>query len=70
VFRMSDALAERVGREAADSPEMQIRTLGELLWGRPLNSDEAEQTLRFADRFGLPALCRVMLNSNEFLYVR
>ena len=68
VFRMADELAARIQREAADPDQLQL--LAELLWARPFSEDELQDSREFSARWGLPALCRVLLNSNEFLYVR
>lgn len=70
VFRMADELAARIQREAGNSDRQQLQLLAELLWSRPLSEDELQGSLAFSANWGLPALCRVLLNSNEFLYVR
>jgi hypothetical protein len=41
-----------------------------LLLGRPPSGDEAAQLLAFAQKYSLAAACRVLVNSNEFLFVR
>jgi hypothetical protein len=69
VLRMADAFAERVIQQAdADAPA-QVRATFRLAYGRDPAADELERLSRFVDDFGLPALCRVVFNSNEFLYV-
>ena len=69
VLRMSDLLAERVKRRVGIEPEEQVRELFLLAYQRRPQPREALLANRFVVQFGLPALCRVILNSNEFLYV-
>jgi hypothetical protein len=69
VLRMADAFAERVRREAGAEAASQVRATCRLAYGREPAVDELEPLSRFVHEFGLPALCRVLFNSNEFLYV-
>lgn len=41
----------------------------DLAFGRPANADEVAAATAFASQHGWPALCRAILNSNEFLFV-
>jgi hypothetical protein len=66
---MADAFAERVAREAGTEQDAQVRACLRLAYGREPAGDEAQQLAGFVREFGLPALCRVVFNSNEFLYV-
>ena len=67
VLRMSDRLAQRVQRERSDRAA-QIRRAWMLVYGRQPDGAEQKAALAFAAKHGLSALCRVLLNSNEFLY--
>jgi hypothetical protein len=67
---MSETLAERVVREGAVSPEDGIRAVQRLTLGRDATPDELQDGAPFVRQHGLAAWCRVLLNSNEFLYVR
>ena len=69
VLRMADAFAERVTREAGIEPDAQVLACWRLAYGREPAADELERLSAFVGEFGLPALCRVAFNSNEFLYV-
>jgi mono/diheme cytochrome c family protein len=69
VLRMADLWAARLEREAGPNPAAQIRRAYQLAFGRDPKSEELALTAAFLQRNGLPALCRVLLNSNEFLYV-
>jgi hypothetical protein len=60
-------LAERVVREAGADRRAQISRSFEILLSRPPKSDELE---KFATYSGsLAGICRVLMDSNEFLYV-
>lgn len=64
------ALAARLRREAgADHPDQQIRRAFVLLVGRRPASEERHAARAFLRKFDLPALARVLLNSNEFIYL-
>ena len=59
-------LAERVARDAGDDPRARISRAFEIVLSRPARPEEAD---RFAKADSLVSVCRVLLNSNEFLYV-
>jgi hypothetical protein len=69
VLRMADRFAERVTREAGGEPADQVRRTFLLIYGRTPDAAERERIEPFVTRHGLAALCRALLNSNEFLYV-
>ncbi len=69
VLRMSQRLAERLVAENGAMPEAQIRGAYELAYSRPASDTDVEVGLRFIKQYGLAAYCRVLFNSNEFLYV-
>jgi mono/diheme cytochrome c family protein len=69
VLRMSDRFAERLKREAGDDVRRQIELAYQLAFVRPPRADEVRQSVSFVREQGLPALCRVIFNSNEFLYI-
>ena len=69
VLRMADAMAARVTVNAGDDPAAQAAAACRLAYAREASPDETVQLAAFVDAHGLPALCRVLLNSNEFLYV-
>ena len=68
-LRMAGRFAARVAREAPGSVENQIARAYDLAFGRRPRPDETAQAARLVRDHGLPALCRVIFNSNEFLYV-
>jgi len=66
VLNAANWLAERVERESPTNP---AQRLGQLCWQRELTASEQVALEEYAQTHGLPALCRVLLNSNEFLFV-
>ena len=69
VLRMSERLAERVQREAGMDVSKQVEWSWRLAYGREADAAELKLAKQFVGQHGLAALCRVMLNSNEFLFV-
>ena len=67
--QQSDLLAKRLEREAADSSS-RINRLFQLINGRDPDNDEKEGALDLVNHSGLPSLCRAMLNSSEWLFIR
>ena len=70
IFRLSDALADRVREHAGDSPERQIAEVYQRVFSRDASETEIRQAVEFTTEHGLSAFCRIALNSNEFLYVQ
>jgi hypothetical protein len=60
-------LAKRVVTEAGADRAAEIRRLYEIVLSRPPNDGEMKSFLEF--RGPLDSLCRVLLNSNEFVYL-
>jgi hypothetical protein len=69
VLRMADRLAERVRGDVGDDAAAQLQRVWRLAYGRSPQESELDVAARFIDRHGLPALCRIAFNSNEFLYI-
>lgn len=70
VFQMADDFANRMQREAGDSPAAQIKLVYLVAYAREAEEPEVQSAALFVGEHGLPSFCRVVLNSNEFLYVR
>lgn len=66
--RQSQHLAERAGRAAANLAG-QIDAAYLFALGREPTTTERERLAAYADKFGLANACRVILNSNEFVFV-
>jgi hypothetical protein len=64
----SQATADRLARE---TPELdaQIEALWQLAYQRRPDAPELAQMRVYVDQHGLAALCRIVFNSNEFLFV-
>jgi hypothetical protein len=69
VFDLAGALAERARQEAGPDFEAQLDRVFLLAYTRHPDPRERALIKPFVERHGLPALCRVLLNSNEFLQV-
>src|SRR5262249_43502547 len=68
MLRHADHLARRL-HALTDVPDGQVRALFELALGRPPSPEEAAEWRDFAAKRGLAEACRLILNSNEFLFV-
>lgn len=60
--------AQRVEKEAGPRPDAQVDRAFRLAFGRSPRAEEREAALALRKEEGLPALCRALLNANEFLY--
>jgi hypothetical protein len=67
-LRMADRLAARVESEAGGL-DQQLARLYDLAFNRTPQAEELTGAKAFVSRHGLAAFCRVVFNSNEFLYV-
>lgn len=68
VVRQAEYLAERLEVEA-DSAESRIVRAYQLVLGRPPRETERTTMVEYAARFGMANACRVLLNTNEFVFV-
>ncbi|MFO1497325.1 MAG: PSD1 and planctomycete cytochrome C domain-containing protein [Verrucomicrobiota bacterium] len=68
VLHHSQRWAERLQRQCP-SCEDQVRAAFQLAYQREPTSAERADAAACAARDGLPALCRILLNSNEYLFV-
>lgn len=73
-FRMARGLAQRVERESggptSGTVAQQVNRAYWIVYGREPAEDETSVAEEFVGRRGLEALCRVLMNSNEFVFVR
>ena len=67
MVRMSEALAARLGAEARGIPAQVSRAV-ELVYQREARLDERPELEAYATRHGLANLCRLLFNTNEFLF--
>ncbi|MFG0332072.1 MAG: DUF1553 domain-containing protein, partial [Maioricimonas sp. JB049] len=69
VLEQSAALAERVQGEVGDDEPAQIGRAYELALGRRPDESELADAGPGVAEYGLAALCRALINSNEFLFL-
>jgi hypothetical protein len=68
VVRMSEHFAERLRKISPDENE-QVKSAARLTFGRSLTAKELSMYTTYAKQHGLENLCRVLFNTNEFLFV-
>jgi hypothetical protein len=68
IVRASEHFAERAAALAEDLPG-QVAAAWELALGRPPTERETAAFASYASRHGLANACRLLLNSNEFMFV-
>ena len=69
VLQQSDRFAARVQQEAGQNPEAQAERAIRLAFGRPASTQEIRSASDLIQSAGLPQLCRILFNTNEFIYV-
>jgi hypothetical protein len=68
VVKQAEHLTERVN-QLANEPRRRIELIYELALNRAPTSEEARDLAAYARQHGLPNACRLIFNSNEFLFV-
>ncbi|HTI51865.1 MAG TPA: DUF1553 domain-containing protein, partial [Planctomycetaceae bacterium] len=68
-LRMAERLAGRIKDEVGSEVAKQLARVYDLAYSRQPTIDEIDKAQEFVARHGLAAWCRVVFNSNEFLYV-
>lgn len=66
----AEAFAKRLRDEAGDDPRGQLRRAWQLAFGREAVAEELDETSSFLTEHGLVHTCLVLINSNEFLFLR
>lgn len=69
ILDQADVFAARLRREAGADPDAQVRRAWELAFNRRPDRTETGDAAAFLKAEGLPALCRAVLNANEFLFI-
>ena len=69
MLQQTELFARRLQREATDEPNRQMNLAFQLCFGRDPQRSELEGAISLAQEHGLVAVCRALLNSNEFLFV-
>ncbi len=70
VFTLADDFADRMQREAGQTTAAQVKLVYLVAYGREADEQEVQLASGFVNEHGLASFCRVILNSNEFLYVQ
>ncbi|MEY3458420.1 MAG: hypothetical protein RL215_1577 [Planctomycetota bacterium] len=69
ILQQSNLFADRLKTEFPENIEQQIRSGFLLCFGREPDTGELQSSLEFVNQHGMPALCRALLNSNEFVFI-
>lgn len=69
VIQQAGLLAKRLESEAGVDAALQVQRAFALVFQRQPEAEEMKVCRALAQEHGLPALCRVLLNANEFLFV-
>jgi Protein of unknown function (DUF1553)/Protein of unknown function (DUF1549)/Planctomycete cytochrome C len=69
VLRQCEEFARNLQKSHGGRVDEQVRIVIELAYGREAASDELELLSAYAASHGMANLCRIIVNSNEFLYV-
>jgi len=68
VVAQSELFAKRLQHEVSSKTDQARRGFA-LCFGRPPDPAELRSALKLIEQHGLPALCRALLNANEFLFI-
>ncbi|MCA8988804.1 MAG: DUF1553 domain-containing protein, partial [Planctomycetaceae bacterium] len=69
VIERADVIAKRIEGQTAGNPADQVEQMFELVLGRPPEQTERSAAMDVIQQHGLSVLSRVLLNSNEFLFL-
>ncbi len=69
VLQQSEIFAGRLRKEAGSVAEAQVNQAWLLAFNRLPDRRELKEAVAFSKAEGLPALCRAVLNANEFLFI-
>jgi hypothetical protein len=68
-LQQSDRFAQRIERESGQSLDQQAKLAIRLAFGRGATNEEIAQATQLIQEAGLFQLCRILFNTNEFVYV-
>jgi hypothetical protein len=69
VLQQADLLADRLEVEAGANAPAQINRAFQLMYGRTPDDFEVQTSVALIQAHGLPAFCRGLLNTSEFLFL-
>jgi hypothetical protein len=67
---LSKRFAKRITKETGDDHGKQIARAYAWAFGRSPLDEETDEAVAYLEEHGLPALCRVLFNANEFLFLQ
>ena len=70
MLQQAELFAQRLRRESGEDLDQQIEKAYWLCYSRGPTADERTESKTFVHSAGLPAFCRAMLNSNEFVFLQ
>jgi hypothetical protein len=70
VIRQATFFAERIRDEAGDQLGNQVDRAFVIALSRPPSDRERERMIELVEKEGLPQLCRVLINTSEFIYIQ
>jgi hypothetical protein len=70
VIERANQFAKRVKETCSDSPDAQTEQAFRLALGRSPNPQEKSAAVATINQFDLETLCRVLFNTNEFLFIQ
>ena len=69
VNRQSEYFSQRINEETSSETKARVEHAFKIAFSRSPTDTESEQMIQLVDQHGLTQLCRVLLNSSEFLYI-
>jgi uncharacterized protein DUF1553 len=69
ILQEAEILARRLEQDAGASAPAQVDCAWLLAFARPPTRQETVDAVEFAGQYGLPALCRAVLNANELMFI-
>jgi hypothetical protein len=70
VNQQAELFANRLRREAGESPSAQVRLAFRLCYSRDSTEDELTDAIRFIETYKLKQFARALLNSSELLFIQ
>lgn len=69
IMQQSESFATRLVSEAGPRHSLQVQFAWRLAMGREPSNSELNASVRFIEEHALPAFCRALLNSSEFMFI-
>jgi hypothetical protein len=69
ILQQADLFAKRLEKEVKGNPAAQVNHAFSLTFGRSPEPVEREEAIKLIEAHGLSAFCRVLFNTNEFMFL-